>query len=131
RSAEQAKRAAQIIQHLRDFIVRHESQKQIENLAEIVRDAVRLALVGNGSEPTSVNIQSVGTASVFCDRVQIEQVLFNLIRNAIEAMADSRRHELAVATKLLPDNMIEVSVADTGAGLSPDVRPKLFEPFVT
>jgi signal transduction histidine kinase len=131
RSAEQAARAAEIIRHLRDFIARHESQNQSENLLKILRRAVRLALAGSGLDPATVEIQCIDTASVFCDRVQIEQVLFNLVRNAIEAMTDSARRAVTISVKFIDDNMIEVSVADTGGGLAPDVRRRLFEPFVT
>ena len=70
-------------------------------------------------------------ASAFFDRVQIEQVAFNLIRNAIESMERTARRTLTLATDLNADAMVEVSVADTGPGLSPEIRSKLFEPFVT
>jgi signal transduction histidine kinase len=131
RSVEQARRGAQIVRHLRDFIARHETPKRIENVSRMLQDGVRLALDGSAPGPLAVDIQCIGTASAFCDRVQIEQVVFNLVRNAVEAMADSGRRALAIAADSITDDMIEVSVADTGAGLSPKIRAKLFEPFVT
>ena len=131
RSVEQARRGAQIIRHLRDFIARHEAPKRIENVSRMLQDGVRLALDGSAPDPLALDIQCIGTASAFCDRVQIEQVVFNLVRNAVEAMADSGRRTLAIAADSTTDDMIEVSVADTGAGLSPKIRAKLFEPFVT
>jgi two-component system sensor kinase FixL len=131
RSAEQARRAAQIMTHLRDYIARQESPKKIENLASLLQNAVGLALVENELVPPTVDMRCMDTASVFCDRVQIEQVAFNLVRNATQAMAHSTRRELTIIANLLSENMVEVSVADTGPGLSPDVRSKLFEPFVT
>jgi two-component system sensor kinase FixL len=131
RAVEQARRGAQIIQHLRDFIARHEAPKRIENVSGMLQDGVRFALAGSGPRPSTVDIRCVGTGSAFCDRVQIEQVIFNLVRNAIDAMADSGRRTLTIAAGSIAGNMIEVSVADTGAGLSPDIRARLFEPFVT
>src|SRR3954469_9064606 len=131
RSVEQARRGAQIIQHLRDFIARHETPKRTENVSSILRDAVRLALAGSRTASPALDIQCIATASAFCDRVQIEQVAFNLVRNAIEAIGERGRGALTIATELLADGMIEVSVADTGPGLPPEIREKLFEPFVT
>jgi signal transduction histidine kinase len=131
RLVEQARRGAQIIEHLRDFIARHETPKRTENVSSILRDAVRLVLAGSRTASPALDIQYIGTASAFCDRVQIEQVVFNLVRNAIEAIGESGRGALTLATELLADGMIEVSVADTGPGLPPEIREKLFEPFVT
>jgi two-component system sensor kinase FixL len=65
------------------------------------------------------------------EKVQIQQVLLNLMRNAIEAMHDSARKELLVATKQVDGAMIEVSVADTGPGISEEIADRLFQPFVT
>ena len=65
------------------------------------------------------------------DRVQVQQVLFNLLRNAIEAMQDQPRRQLVVATSLVQGGMVEISVADSGPGLVDEVRAKLFQPFVT
>jgi two-component system, LuxR family, sensor kinase FixL len=68
---------------------------------------------------------------VLADKVQIQQVLLNLMRNAIESMEGSERRELVVSTAAAPDNMVEISVSDTGAGISPEVNAQLFQPFVT
>ena len=65
------------------------------------------------------------------DKVQVHQVMFNLMRNAIEAMQGQPRRELAVATKPAEGGMLEISVADRGPGLPEEVRGKLFQPFIT
>jgi two-component system, LuxR family, sensor kinase FixL len=71
------------------------------------------------------------TPPVFIDRVLIQQVLLNLLRNAIEAMQSSPRRELTIRTTMSVDRMVEVSVTDSGPGLAADVRDRLFQPFVT
>ena len=65
------------------------------------------------------------------DKIQIQQVLLNLIRNAAEAMAKGSRRELLITTACADDDLIEIGVADTGPGLADEVREKLFQPFVT
>jgi two-component system sensor kinase FixL len=68
---------------------------------------------------------------VLVDKVQIQQVLLNLIRNAVEAMAESPRRELAIESRSAPGGMVQISVVDTGPGLAPEVAERLFQPFVT
>ena len=68
---------------------------------------------------------------VFADRVQIQQVLVNLMRNGLEAMSESQRRELVVTTVLRDQEAIEISVADSGPGLAPEVEEHLFEPFIS
>jgi two-component system sensor kinase FixL len=65
------------------------------------------------------------------DKVQVQQVVMNLVRNAIEAMAAVEERRLTVGAGIAEDGMIEVSIADTGPGLPPDVAARLFQPFVT
>jgi two-component system sensor kinase FixL len=68
---------------------------------------------------------------VLADKVQIQQVLLNLIRNAVEAMEGVSRRELVISAEATDDNMIALSVADTGTGIAPDMTSQLFQPFVT
>ena len=67
----------------------------------------------------------------FANRIQVQQILVNLMRNALEAMAKSKRRELQVTTALLDEETVEIAVADTGPGLAKDVAEHLFEPFVS
>jgi two-component system sensor kinase FixL len=68
---------------------------------------------------------------VLIDKIQVQQVIFNLLRNGIEAMQHQQRRELAIAARRGPADMVEISVADTGQGLAETVRSRLFQPFVT
>ncbi len=68
---------------------------------------------------------------VLVDKVQIQQVLLNLIRNAIEAMEEAPRRELTIASRAPDAGMVEIEVADSGAGIAPEVAERLFTPFAT
>jgi two-component system sensor kinase FixL len=133
KAAGQALRAGDIIRRMRDFVARGETEKKVESLTKLIEEASALALVG--AKQHGVRVQFDLDASrdlVVADRVQIQQVLMNLMRNAIEAMAESDlpRRELSIATGPRGD-MVEIRVADTGPGISPDIEPKLFQPFIT
>lgn len=132
KAAEQALRAGQIIRRLRDFVARGESERRVEDVRKLVEEASALALVGVKDKGVQVRFSLAPRADfVLADKVQIQQVLLNLMRNAIEAMEEVHKRELAVSTALVGDNMIEISVADTGAGISPEIAAQLFQPFVT
>jgi C4-dicarboxylate-specific signal transduction histidine kinase len=68
---------------------------------------------------------------VFVNRIQVQQVLVNLIRNSFEAMANQERRETTLATTVLGDGMIEVTVSDIGPGIHDDIADRLFQPFVS
>jgi two-component system sensor kinase FixL len=131
-AAEQAIRAGQIIRRLRDFVARGDSERRVESMAKLVEEASALALVGIKDQGVHVRFQlGRSTDLVLADKVQIQQVLLNLIRNAVEAMHDSPRRELLISTTPAEDEMLMTSIADTGTGISPDVTDQLFRPFVT
>ena len=131
-AGEQALRAGQVIRHLREFVARGESERHIENLPKLVEEASALSLVGAKEQGVRVVFDFDPSAPyVLADRIQIQQVLLNLIRNAIEAMQEMERRELKVATRNLDDGHVELSVQDTGPGLAPEVAAQLFQPFVT
>lgn len=132
KAAEQAIRAGQIIRRLRDFVSRGETDRQAENVSKLIEEASALALVGAKELGVRVRLQFHPDADlVLADRVQIQQVLLNLIRNAIDAMTDLPKRDLLIATRQAADEMIEVSVADSGPGIAPDIAGQLFQPFVT
>jgi two-component system sensor kinase FixL len=132
KAAEQAMRAGQIIRRLRDFVARGESERRVEDVKKLVEEASALALVGAKDRGVRVRFDlTPGAKLVLADKVQIQQVLLNLIRNAIEAMDGCERRDLVIATAVLPGNMIEISVTDTGSGITPEIGAQLFQPFVT
>lgn len=131
KAAEQALRAGDIIRRLRDFLARGEGERSVESLAKLVHEACGLALVGAKEAGVDVHYQlDPHLDRVVVDRVQIEQVVVNLVRNALEAMQGQARRELLVSTKV-EDDMAVVSVADTGPGLDEAAAARLFQPFVT
>lgn len=132
KAADQTLRAGQIIRRLRDFVARGESEPRIENLPKAIEEAGVLALIGAAERGVRVRYRIDKSVDlVLADKVQIQQVLVNLMRNAIEAMQDSDRRELTVAASPARDGMIEIAIADTGPGIGPDVSERLFQPFFT
>jgi len=130
--ATQSVRAGQIVRRLRDFISRGESERRIESLARVVNEASALALVGAGERGVEVEVKLDASADqVLVDRIQIQQVLLNLIRNAIEAMTESPVRRLRLTSRRLPEGLVEVTIEDSGPGLAPEVAAHLFEPFVS
>jgi two-component system, LuxR family, sensor kinase FixL len=132
KAGDQALRAGQIIRRLRDFVARGESERRVEDVKKLIEEASALALVGAKDRGIRVRFEfDPAVDYVLADKVQIQQVLHNLMRNAIEAMEESTTRELLVSTSALPDKMAEISVADTGSGIAPEITAQLFQPFVT
>jgi two-component system sensor kinase FixL len=131
-AASQALRAGQVIKRLREFVSRGESDRRIEDLRQLIEEAAALALVGAKEMGIRVYFDFTPQIElVLADKVQVQQVLLNLIRNAVEAMHDTQKRELSITTHPAEAGMIEVRVADTGPGIAPEVMEKLFQPFVT
>lgn len=131
-AAQQSIRAGQIVRRLRDFITYGQTERKIEDLPRLVAEANALGLVGSREYGIEVDIDvSPAAQVVLVDRIQIQQVLLNLIRNAIDAMLDSRVKQLAINAGPDGEGMVRISVADTGKGISAEVAEQLFQPFVT
>jgi two-component system, LuxR family, sensor kinase FixL len=128
----QSARAGQIIRRLRDFVAKGETDRRAENLGKIVEEASALALVGAKEFGVRVGFDlAPGLPPVLIDRIQIQQVVLNLVRNAVEALQGCERREVLISTRAADDDLAEVAVSDTGPGLAPEVAGHLFQPFVT
>jgi len=132
KAAEQALRAGEIIRRLRDFVARGESERRVEDVKKLVEEASALALVGAKDRGVRVRFEFDPKIDfVLADKVQVQQVLLNLMRNAIEAMEEGARRELVVSTAAAKDNLVTIRVADTGSGIAPEISAQLFQPFIT
>jgi signal transduction histidine kinase len=131
-AAEQSVHAGRIVRRLRDFLAVSDNARLPADLNALVRDAVALALADARQRAITPRFDlAPDLPPVAMDRVQIGQVVVNLVRNAVEAMADAAERDLVVATGPLPPDHVRISVADTGPGLAPEVSARLFAPFVT
>lgn len=130
--SKQSLRAGKIIRHLREFVMRGETEKAPEDIRKLVEEAGALALVGSREHGvrTVFDFQP-GADMVLADRVQIQQVLINLMRNAVEAMRESDQRELIVRTSPVEPGEVKVEVIDTGPGISEEIGHQVFKPFVT
>jgi PAS domain S-box-containing protein len=131
-AAEQALRASEIVRSLRQLVSRGEMERRIEALPSMIEEAS--ALVLSSIAPLAVRLRfefDDSARNVLVNRVQIQQVIVNLIRNAFEAMADREPREVTLATSALDDETIEIAVADIGPGIPGEIAGRLFEPFVS
>jgi two-component system sensor kinase FixL len=132
KASEQAMRAGQIIRRLRDFVARGETERRVESITKLVEEASALALVGAKERAIRVRFEfDPAVELVLADKVQIQQVLLNLMRNAVDAMENISRRELLLSTAPSANDMVCISVSDTGTGLAPEMADQLFQPFVT
>ncbi|WP_409568438.1 sensor histidine kinase [Methylobacterium sp. J-072] len=131
-AARQAQRAGAIIRRVRDFVTRGETERRSESVAALLEEACDLALVGTREQGVETRIDPGPPGiRVLADRVQIQQVLVNLIRNACEAMRDNACRNLAIVATAQDDGAVRISVSDTGPGIAEAVAESLFLPFVT
>lgn len=133
KASDQALRAGEIIRRLRQFIEWGETERSWHDVRKAVEEAAQLGLVGSRSHGISYELKSpVTTPKVVMDRIQIQQVIQNLVRNAVDAMVDwdGARNVLVQIENPDPDH-VQILVEDTGPGLAPEVKKRLFEPFVT
>jgi two-component system sensor kinase FixL len=129
---DQILRGGQIIRRLREFVSKGEAERRIESLPKLLEEAGALGMLGARDKGVRLRF-AVGprVELVLADKVQVQQVALNLIRNAVEAMDGCETRDLVVGAKTAPDDMVEVFVSDTGPGLSPEVAEQLFQPFFT
>ena len=131
-SARQALRAGEIIRSLREFIKRGETLRQPEPLRGLLAEGAALAFIGTDSRGIDMDVQVDRHVDlVLANRVQLQQVIINLVRNAVDAMQDSPARILRLTAAPADDGKVEVVVADSGPGLDPGMSRTLFTPFTT
>lgn len=130
--SEQAARAGDIIRRLRAFVEKREPVRSIEDPVKTINEAISLGMVGTAERNVKLDLAIDSDLPLaFIDRIQIQQVLVNLFRNAIDAMEKSPRRVLTVSAHRGKPGFIAIAVADTGPGFAPEVADQLFQPFVT
>lgn len=126
-----ARRASEILRRLRDLVARGKVSVQTEHLPQLIEEACVLAFVEEDALQITHQLALDPKATwVKVDRIQIQQVLINLLRNAVEAMAGSDRREIMISTRPA-GQMVRIEVADTGPGIAPDHMENLFSEFMT
>lgn len=132
RAAQEMLRAGQIIRRMRSFVARGEADKRVEDLWSLIEETSELVSAAAKQSRVELRLQLDPEARyVLADRVQIQQVIRNLLRNAFEAMDASEQRLLTISTRLAGPEHVGMSIADTGAGISPTIVDDLFQPFVS
>lgn len=130
----QVERGSQILRRMRTFLRKEEPDFRAEDIGGLIREAGGIALVGAAERGVKVNFEiAPDLPAVMVDKIQIQQVIVNLVRNAIEAMEQSDRRELTISVGPAHDGdrRVLIDISDTGPGLAPEVLERLFQPFVT
>jgi signal transduction histidine kinase len=127
-------RATEVIQRLRRLLTKARVEARNIDLNEVAREVIGILAAQAAAQGITVNaVLSTDSPIVKGDRVQLEQVILNLVANAIDALAETpgENRRITVRTVLLDDNKVELSVSDTGPGIRPDGLKQIFEPFFT
>ncbi|MAD15222.1 MAG: PAS domain-containing sensor histidine kinase [Alteromonadaceae bacterium] len=129
----QALRAGEVIRRLREFVKKRNTEREYINFNDLIQDTIDLAKVDTRllDHGIQLDLCSAPTPCLLIDQVQLQQVLFNLIRNAIDAMEDQPSAPVVIQSKWINEQYLEVSICDTGYGITEENRARLFHPFFT
>jgi len=134
RAVEGATRASEVIARIRSLITKGTAERLDVDINNVIEETIALTRGQMIRNDVSLSLQlDARIPHVFGDRIQLQQVILNLVVNAIEAMANitGRERRLGVRSQSEPDGGIRVSVQDAGVGISEELIPRLFEPFFT
>jgi two-component system, LuxR family, sensor kinase FixL len=128
----QIKRVGDTVRRIREFARKKTPELALEDINRIIEEANAIAAVGSKARSirTTFNLSSARPQAMI-DRIQIQQVVMNLVRNAIDAMTGHNRREMILQSQITDDNEVEINVIDSGPGVSEVAAKKLFTPFVT
>jgi len=126
----EAMRAGGIVRRLREFVARGDSEKSVEDLDALVEEAAKLALIGARERGVDAFFEIDPASSiVLVDKIQTQQVLINLMRNAVDAMSASPIRRVTISSRPEPSGYVRVTVTDTGPGIAPEIAENLFRAF--
>jgi two-component system, LuxR family, sensor kinase FixL len=131
---QQAERAGDVLDRLREFVRGGEFRRALTEIKSLIDAAVSLTRIEAMQQEVEIEVKvDAGLPAVLADRIQIEQVLLNLLRNAMDAMetANTKRRSIIVEARRNNKHAIEISVADSGPGVAAEVEDTIFEPFIT
>ena len=132
KALDQARRASGIIKGLRDLTEKGEAAVTGEDINTVVEEACELVMMSASDSRIGMKMDlHAGLPSVAINKIQIQQVIVNLVRNAIESMADQPAREIDVVTRLGDDGSVEISVSDSGIGIADGTPERIFDPFVS
>lgn len=132
KAAAQSRRAGQIVHHLRRFVMTGETEKAEEDLNMVIQDALAMALIGGAGKGPAVRLElGANLPRALLDRVQIQQVVINLLKNGIEALSGVAHGAICVGSRRHDETFLEVTVRDNGPGIDSEIVDRLFHPFVT
>lgn len=130
-AATQITRAMEVMSRLRAFLKKGEIDRRLQPITSVVTEAVQLAMIGTRNSGVRIDLRlPPQLPSVAIDKVQIQQVVVNLVRNAVQAMEASPRRDLTISGEAAPTN-VRIAVIDTGPGIASEIASRLFQPFVT
>ena len=132
RALEQVHRTGAIINRLREFVRKSTPERKAENVVTLLQEASALALMATSQR--GVQLRYSGTDDpppVLVDKVQIQQVMVNILRNAVEAMEATPRREIMIDVNATSDGQVAIAIADTGHGIAQHIAHRLFQPFVS
>jgi two-component system sensor kinase FixL len=130
KAVHEAERAGNIVQRMRQFVERHEPERRLLDLRPLLDDAIELVQTGTWPRPYIDRDFAPDLPPVLVDPVQIQQILVNLLRNALVAVRDRAAPEVRVTARA-GAGAVEISVTDNGAGIPVDRMPTIFKAFAS
>ena len=132
KALDQADRAGAIMRGLREIVEKGEAARAASDINKVVEEASALGLIGAARKGIRVDLELGNELPpVNINEIQIQQVVMNLVRNGVEAMAASEKRDLTIKTALDHEDAVEIAIGDTGPGLAEEVEERLFQPFVS
>jgi len=130
KAAGEAERAGHIIQRMRQFVEKREPERHVRDMNPLVDDAIELTLLGQSHRIRVDRETAENLPPVSVDPVQVQQIIVNLVRNAIEAASGAADPAIRISTRTKDGNVV-IEVEDNGPGIAPQALPKLFEAFAS